>query len=386
MRQPIKRNGGLTGQVEQAIRTEIGRRQPGDRLPTERMLADQLGVSIVKVREALTLLQREGLVERRHGRGTFVGTPPAGRWIAVVMIHDLAHPTLSFYERALYQSVRQRLNDADVSCRGYTAFGDPTRYEPLDCPEFWHDLAANRIRHVVPICGDLPPDLSADLARRGIGETETSPDNDAARAREMIRLGTQYLLAQGRRRLAMMGWVSSQLFEEELRAAGVDCCPDWVRCDLHPNLAGAGWQEFRDIWRSPAGRPDGLLISNDVVARDAAIAISELGVRVPDELLVVTHTNRGSGQWYPFPVAQLEVDPAADAAAMAQAALRALGTPTPATTTKRYPQPACRLIPLGEREPETARTTTDLKLNILPADAATGVGVIEPVTGPTGAG
>ncbi len=62
--------------VEQ-IRDEIftGRRKPGDRLPPEQILAKQFNVSRTGVREALRVLEFQGLVEVRHGYagGAFVG-------------------------------------------------------------------------------------------------------------------------------------------------------------------------------------------------------------------------------------------------------------------------------------------------------------------------
>jgi GntR family transcriptional regulator len=46
----------------------------GDRLPSEPVLAKELGVSRVSVRGALALLAREGIVSRRHGSGTYVNS------------------------------------------------------------------------------------------------------------------------------------------------------------------------------------------------------------------------------------------------------------------------------------------------------------------------
>lgn len=47
--------------------------QPGDPLPTETTLARNLGISRNSLREALKALAAAGVVEARHGLGTFVG-------------------------------------------------------------------------------------------------------------------------------------------------------------------------------------------------------------------------------------------------------------------------------------------------------------------------
>ena len=46
---------------------------PGDPMPTEAQLTDQLGISRGSLREALKSLQARGIVEVVHGRGMFVG-------------------------------------------------------------------------------------------------------------------------------------------------------------------------------------------------------------------------------------------------------------------------------------------------------------------------
>lgn len=48
---------------------------PGDRIPSERELAQQLGVSRVSIREAVQVLETLGLLEVKRGVGTFVRTP-----------------------------------------------------------------------------------------------------------------------------------------------------------------------------------------------------------------------------------------------------------------------------------------------------------------------
>ena len=66
-------------QVRRAI--QLGRFDAGTRLPSERELAQQFGVSRTTVREALRVLQGEGLVQVRRGRngGSVVVSPRASR-------------------------------------------------------------------------------------------------------------------------------------------------------------------------------------------------------------------------------------------------------------------------------------------------------------------
>ena len=49
----------------------------GDRLPPQRHLSRELGVSMSSLREALQTLQGMGVIELRHGEGTFVCHNPS---------------------------------------------------------------------------------------------------------------------------------------------------------------------------------------------------------------------------------------------------------------------------------------------------------------------
>jgi GntR family transcriptional repressor for pyruvate dehydrogenase complex len=51
---------------------EEGAIAPGDQLPAERELAEQLGVSRTSLRQALTALEALGMIEIRHGAGAYL--------------------------------------------------------------------------------------------------------------------------------------------------------------------------------------------------------------------------------------------------------------------------------------------------------------------------
>lgn len=66
--------GALYEQIIQGIQREIsaGRLRPGDALPSFRQLAADLMVSVITVKRAYEELERERIVYRRQGIGTFV--------------------------------------------------------------------------------------------------------------------------------------------------------------------------------------------------------------------------------------------------------------------------------------------------------------------------
>jgi GntR family transcriptional regulator len=72
-------------QIKEAVKDLIAREhlKPGDRLPTEVNLSQELGVSRLVVHRALRELVTDGLIIRQRGKGTFVA-PPRTRGYSVV--------------------------------------------------------------------------------------------------------------------------------------------------------------------------------------------------------------------------------------------------------------------------------------------------------------
>lgn len=73
---PPHRRRGATVRAVEALRRRLSENTyaVGDKLPAEPALAKELGVSRVTIRAALTQLEIEGLVNRRHGSGTYVNS------------------------------------------------------------------------------------------------------------------------------------------------------------------------------------------------------------------------------------------------------------------------------------------------------------------------
>lgn len=66
--------GPLYQQIVDGLKREIseGRLLPGDSLPSFRVLAEDLMVSLITVKRAYEELEREGIIYRRQGLGTYV--------------------------------------------------------------------------------------------------------------------------------------------------------------------------------------------------------------------------------------------------------------------------------------------------------------------------
>src|SRR6202451_4571757 len=73
----IRRNKVYEEVAQQIERLILKKLRPGDKLPSERELAEMLGVSRSSIRDAIRSLELVGLVEPRQGAGTIVREPSA---------------------------------------------------------------------------------------------------------------------------------------------------------------------------------------------------------------------------------------------------------------------------------------------------------------------
>jgi DNA-binding FadR family transcriptional regulator len=105
--------------------------RPGDPLPTETELARTLGISRGSLREAMKSLQTLGVVETRHGFGTFVG-----RFSFDPLIDGLTFQILVARE-TMPRAIRELLDLRQVLESGLmprvTELATPAQIEELDC-------------------------------------------------------------------------------------------------------------------------------------------------------------------------------------------------------------------------------------------------------------
>jgi GntR family transcriptional regulator, N-acetylglucosamine utilization regulator len=96
-------------------RIKTGKLTPGARLPPERELSDALGVNRMTLRQALHLLEAEGLLVRRQGDGTYVAEPVIERQAGKLFSFTNGIQKRGLTPGAKIVSVTQRPVDAEVA-------------------------------------------------------------------------------------------------------------------------------------------------------------------------------------------------------------------------------------------------------------------------------
>jgi DNA-binding FadR family transcriptional regulator len=182
-------------QLDWVIRAAVasGRLRAGDRLPGLREVADQLGVNHNTLRAAVAKLEADGLLETRHGSGTFVAAGAATQ----------------LRQAALLDEVAQRAHDAGVTPRELAAalyVAEPIAHRAVE-----DEAAAERrtLRQDLAILDrilcELEPQLEVVLARdpapaRGGGPRLLNAEELRAQRETLLRRVAQVQQALDRQR------------------------------------------------------------------------------------------------------------------------------------------------------------------------------------------
>ena len=135
-RMPAKNRNGLPAyqRIQSAIRKRIdtGQLHPGDAVASERDLAKIHQVSLMTARHALASLEREGIVERRRGIGTFVAAPKIHFNKLMSYTEQMSSRSLTAGSKVLFAKVLDSENEAAAR---------------LSLPPTSHIIILERLRH-----------------------------------------------------------------------------------------------------------------------------------------------------------------------------------------------------------------------------------------------
>ncbi len=156
---PVRRP--LVDQVIASLRQLIEQEglQPGDRLPSEARLAEQLHVGRSTLREAVRALAHSGEVNTRQGSGTYVTAPPTDEFAARLVrarvdeVFEVRRALEVFIaqtaaERRTAEHIHQ-MRTALENCRAHARTGDVAAFIAADSR--FHQLAAEATGNTVLI-------------------------------------------------------------------------------------------------------------------------------------------------------------------------------------------------------------------------------------------
>ena len=314
------RCGNLAEQITAGLRTaiETGYYRAGDILPPVRDLAGILDVSKGVAEQAVSKIREEGLISPRPAVGSVVCAKNRPRWKGVALIVYLGDAIR--YEAMVAGEVRNMLSDA-----GYLALTSMIRNVSGDAPDF-SLVEAQLCQHVdvvVQVAGS--PKLSAWLAARGVPYVSYSrsepPDggNNVGFVRRRWNLVPDAFIARCRARnvksvLIIEAWANDDNAVNILKRAAVTA-RRWrlprpkqgmdVRslCEIAMNAFKKRFASEGHAWL-----PDVLLFADDYLTTGALQALLAEGVRIPEEVSVVTWSNRWEGPIYSKPFTRLEMD------------------------------------------------------------------------------
>jgi len=300
------------------------RLHPHDRLPTVRALSRDHGVAVNTVRKALGILEKEGLLYRREGNGTFVH-PQAGRPQHVNLASGLKCITIVHSPRAYRPGVYER----DVRLLvGYTQAVEAANlrmrfavWSGADDAHCGHVLSAN-YSHREQGCilfDAFSPRLMNWLAEHDIPfivQSNATYDRASLPPHHSIIIdktgagyaATRYLIRQGHRLIGfigsiLQGGVPNPLQEGRmaaLKGCGLEDRPNHS-IETFSEDAAESIPAIRAYLSQP-NRPTAVLAGNDPIAATIIGVAAELGIRVPHDLSVFGYNNDPIAATAPIPI------------------------------------------------------------------------------------
>ena len=298
---PIPIPSQLRSLLLQAI--EKGLFTAGQRIPSERRLAERYGVSRASVRETMVDLIGAGVLFRTSGRGTFVAERPRLQRKPIEQPHNIAF----FISERIFHFVETAYNrilaGVEETCRER---GCSLLFRSIDegeNAEIWNGQGGRGSQDLdgVVIVGGIRRRSLERLREAGVPYVlvdpliaEDLPDPVAVRIdyAEGTRLAIEHFYNLGHREIGFIGFPGSDKYRaywQCLEQCGLSYNPRHVEflqlIDLPPGIL-AGFQAARKMLAETI-LPSSLLVTNDLVAMGVLEALGIAKVSVPQQMSVV---------------------------------------------------------------------------------------------------
>lgn len=344
---------------------ESGYLKAGDRMPTVRELEKQYRVSRNTIVHALSLLEQQGYVTRKHGSGVYITEPSSSRHVAEPLIGLVGPNVQAELVFRVYEGVehisRQHGIHVVVASTGNcyeTEKWQIERLVQLGCQaiilfpctrtqtQLQRDYLKNEFKDVPIVLVDtaypeqMRPQVVFDNYRAGFEMTEM-----------LIRDGHEHIAFMdfARREDNWVHYSTRERYRgyiDALRSAGLTPHPShrWVIWDKHfalddvrPEIAA-----FLHNWLVSDYRPTAVIAIEDATAAQTILLAQEMGIRVPEQLYVVGFDNLPAARMFrpAFPTTSPDFRRAGEIAA--GVAMQMIQSKVPSSLVYMLPAPILR--------------------------------------------
>ncbi|MDY0165349.1 MAG: GntR family transcriptional regulator [Thermoguttaceae bacterium] len=275
-----------------------GRLKPGERIPSEHRLVRTLGVARTTVRQAMASLERDGLIRRIQGKGTFVDDDARRKLNRGQDIFALVTPETrtGFYPSLLH---------------GFDVAAGELQHQTMTCNTGDNvDRQGNIVLQlldkevggvaIVPTAGSPTPAYQIrQLQQRGIPVVFCHRRVEGVAApllalplREAGYLAGKVLAERGHRRVALFSTNPSpslpprvEGFNEGLRAGGCEAPAEVVHAVESMVMLSEEsiWESLQRVFSTP-NRPTAIHATFDSMAEMLFLLLPRLGLRVPEDV------------------------------------------------------------------------------------------------------
>ncbi len=266
----------------------------GNKLAGERELASKFGTTHITIRKALDCLVQEGLVERIHGKGSFVRSVDEGNTIAIafdVQVFDGAvSPYFSSFARKSLSYWRNKKFKCELCFVCYE--------NPQSIKRFEQQLRSRIYRGVVVVSQPVADKLvklanHLNIPMVGPYPYKNVPYYVGFDGQALIKSAVKILTAKGIKKIGLLVGKDNfgnyrkyiKLFKSTLREYDGTSRSDWIITGDYN--AEFGSEALNDIWRN-RNRPQALIITDEVIAGGTIKSASDLKINLGEDLYIVS--------------------------------------------------------------------------------------------------
>ncbi len=300
----------IAGHVEDLVKS--GKLNHGQRLPTTADFAKTFNVTVQTAQQSLSTLMEKGLLKRSPRLGTFINSSPISKNIAVVFGYNpLEHP--SFYYRQLLKYFGEIGDEAGLNISCHFALGG--RNFESKSRMLREDARNGRYAFIIPVAGNV--ELMAWIESQKDVPWIWQPEFDV---QSMVHDGISYLLKKGFKKITFVSQCVS-VKNERGNTAGLEYQGAWnafaergltIPGDMFKywgKTVDDGYTHVKELMSDKNTRPEALFINHDLLTKGALKGLNEMGLKLPGDVALLTHANKGDVFESKIPLTMLEIDP-----------------------------------------------------------------------------